>query len=85
MSATDDDKFHLVQQIADEVARKYRIDDPSELWSVGWIAAAAAMEQWRGEGPVLGCMRSWIVRAMVSEAARPQGRRRPLLTGSRRI
>jgi hypothetical protein len=79
--ATEADKLHLIMQVADEVARKYRIE-PESLWGVGWEAVAVAERTWKPSGPILAYMRVFIVRLMTREAATPRGRRSRILTGS---
>ncbi len=58
------DVLHLVATVADEVARAYRVDDPCELWSEGWLGSFRAMQLWDKRRPFLPYARAHIRGAM---------------------
>jgi hypothetical protein len=82
---SENDKLHLVIQVASEVAAAFRLEDPAELWGAGWEALSAAVAGWDGRRPLLPFARTWILRQLQREAAFPRGRRKSVLTGSKNV
>jgi hypothetical protein len=75
---TDDEKLHLVMQVADEVARKHRIADPCELWGEAWLGMKQAESLWDGARPFLPFARTRVWGAIMDSF----GRRPGFLTGN---
>lgn len=78
---TEQDKLHLVMQVADEVGRKYRID-PTELWGAGWLTIKVAEVGWRPTGSFLAyarrCLRTDMRKAAMSPDQLTKRRPNPL-------
>jgi DNA-directed RNA polymerase specialized sigma subunit len=63
---TEKDKLHLIMQVADEVARVYRIADPCELWGAGLLGVYQAEAKWDGVRPFLPFAHKWVRGAILN-------------------